>query len=69
MPPHQKTVGVDAVGRTGNQGTVILPLFYLQVSQLIRQHCADLIDLVCKGLAQHLQHEMVAVLELVQIGK
>ena len=62
-------MGIDAVGGTGDQGAVVLPLFNAQVIQLIWLYGADLIHLVGQGLVQNPQNEGIPLCQLVQIGE
>ena len=68
-PPHQQPVGVDAVGRAGHQGDVVLALRHLQAVGLGGQDDGDVVHLVGEGPVQHRDGEGVAHLQLIQIGE
>ena len=67
--PHQKAVGVDAVGGAGHQGDVILAVHHLEVVRLGGQYNGDLVHLVGEHAVQDRDGEGVAYFQLVQIGE
>lgn len=66
---HQQPVGVDAVGRAGDKGAVVLPVLDRQVAEFLRLDDADLVHLVGQGLVQHVEDEGVPFRQLVQVGE
>ena len=60
-------MGVDAVGRAGDQGAVVLALLDGQIAHLRRQDDAYLVYLVGQRLIQYLEQEEVSRHQLVQV--
>ena len=60
-------MGIDAIGRAGDQGAEFLLLVDEQVAHIVRQDGFNLIHLINKGLVQHRDPEGVAHLQFVQI--
>ncbi len=69
MPPHEQTLGVHAVGRARHECDEVLALHGLQRLGLVGVHHEDLVHLVGKRAVEHVQIEMVALLELVEVGE
>ena len=67
-------MGIDTVGRTGEQCHMIFARHYLQrlfqcLHIVLVYHIQDLIHLVGKGLIQYMDVKHIALVELVDIGK
>ena len=60
-------MGVDRVGRAGQQGEQVAVLLDVQVLGVIGQDDLDLIDLVLQGLVEDVDEEHVALLEIGQV--
>ena len=69
MPANKQPVCIDAIRSTCNQSTVILIGINLKVLKFLREHNADLVDLVGQGSVQNLKQESVSRLQLVDVGK
>ena len=65
----QQAVGVDAVGRTGQEGDEILPLLHSQGRGIIRLYDLDLVHLVGQGIIEDMNQEMIPHRQLVEIRK
>ena len=63
--PRKQPVGVDAVGRTGDQRAQIEIGIRLEQIQLIGQDDMDLIHLIGQHLIQHAQGEEIAHSQLI----
>ena len=60
---------IDAIRSTCDQSTVILVGINLKILKFLREHDADLVDLVGQGSVQYLKQEFVSRLQLVNVGK
>lgn len=65
----QQTMGIDAVGRTGDQRAVILARLDPERRQIRGLHHADLVDLVGERLVEDHHDECVPFFEFIEIGK
>ena len=69
VPSDEQAVGVDAVGRAGDQCTEILIGIDLEILQLLGENDSNLVYLIGEGAVEDLEQELVARLELVDVGE
>ena len=69
VPADEQAVGVDAVGRAGDQCTEILIGIDLEILQLLGENDSNLVNLIGEGAVEDLEQELVARLELVDVGE
>ena len=67
--PYQETMGIDAVGCTGHQGTVIFSIHNGQFGQVAWKDDPDLIHFIGQDLIQNVHDKGITVGQLVQVGK
>lgn len=67
MPPDQQPVGVDAVGRAGHQGTVVLPRLHAEGRKVGRLDDQDLVALVSVCAVEDRQRPYIPLDDLVEI--
>ena len=65
---HEQSVGVDGIGRTGQQSDQIPALLDIQVLGVIGQDDLDLIHLIGQHTVEHVDIEIVALLALEHLG-
>ena len=65
----KKTMGVDPVGGTGYQCTVVLSRFDQEILGVVRFHDGDFVHLVGKDLVEDTEQEDVPFRKFVQIGE
>lgn len=66
---YEQSVRVDTVGSTGHQRAVVFSADELQVVGLGREDDAYLVDLVGKQSVEYRYRELVAYLELIEVGE
>ena len=69
MSPYQQTVGIDTVGRTGDERTIVLALGDEQVAHIGGQDSFDLIDLINHRPIKDGDSKSVSDFQLVEISK
>ena len=66
---YKKPVGIDAIWRTGHKRTVILPLFNLDIIQLMRKHNPYLIHFIGQSFSKGFNQKGISPLQLINIRK
>ena len=66
---HQETVGIDTVGRAGDQRAVVHVWIDLQVLKFLRQDDSDLVHFIGQCTVEDLKQKFVARLQLIDISE
>ena len=66
---HQKSMGIDAVGRAGDEGAEILARDDPQGIGLMRLNDENLVDLIGENLIQNAENKGIALREFIEVGK